>query len=71
MTIENVQEKVDGVLLAGLSWKQENNFKGTTVDKTKAEKIFSENVICYFGPDRYEKPAWLEKNTIKIPTQYI
>lgn len=59
LTIENVQEKVDGVLLAGLSWKQENNFKGTTVDKTKAEKIFSENVICYFGPDRYEKPAWL------------
>lgn len=40
LTIENVQEKVDGVLLAGLSWKQENNFKGTTVDKTKAEKIF-------------------------------
>lgn len=59
LTKENIQEKLDGILLDKLSWKQENNFKGTTVDKAKAEKIFRENVICYFGPDRYEKPAWL------------
>lgn len=59
LTTEIVQEKVDGVSLHGLSWEQEQNYKGTTVDEQKAKKFFKKNVICYFGPDRYEKPAWL------------
>lgn len=59
LTTEIVQEKVDGVSLNGLSWEQEQNYKGTTVGKQKAKKFFEKNVICYFGPDRYEKPAWL------------
>lgn len=40
-------------------WKDEGNIKYTNVNKEHAEKIFSNNVICYFAPDRYEKPIWL------------
>lgn len=25
----------------------------------QVETIWKENVICYFGPDRYEQPVWL------------
>ena len=28
-------------------------------DNEEIKKVFSENVICYFGPARYEKPSWL------------
>lgn len=42
-----------------ISWTDEDNFKSVTVSRKDAEKILSSNIICYFGPDRYEKPIWL------------
>lgn len=42
-----------------ISWKDDENFKQTTASKEDAEKIISSDIICYFGPDRYEKPSWL------------
>ncbi len=42
-----------------ISWKDDENFKHTTASKEDAEKIIFSDIICYFGPDRYEKPSWL------------
>jgi len=42
-----------------LSWGTKANHKIVIVSKTNAEKLFSNNVLCYFGPERYEKPNWL------------
>lgn len=42
-----------------LNWKEEENYKKATVTKANAEKVLSKNVLCYFGPDRYEKPNWM------------
>lgn len=42
-----------------LNWSESVNYKNTTVNKKDAERIWNNNVVCYFGPDRYEKPVWL------------
>ena len=42
-----------------ISWQDLGNLKKVNLSKENAEKTFNENVICYFGPDRYEKPMWM------------
>lgn len=42
-----------------MSWNNENNHKQTSATKKDANDIFSNNVLCYFGPERYEKPNWM------------
>ena len=42
-----------------ITWTKDENFKQVTASKKDVEKIISSDVICYFGPDRYEKPSWL------------
>ena len=42
-----------------ITWTNDENFKQVTASKKDVEKIISSDVICYFGPDRYEKPSWL------------
>lgn len=48
-----LEEKTD------LRWTESVNFKYTSFDKENVDRIWDHNVICYFGPDRYEKPAWM------------
>ena len=36
------------------------------IDKKQAEKLFIENAICYFPPNRYEKPNWMGKDYYDI-----
>lgn len=38
---------------------EEENWKNTSMDAVGADKEWTNNVICYFGPDRYERPSWL------------
>ena len=41
-------------------WKINDNYKSINVTtEEQSTDIFSQNVICYFGPDRYEKPNWM------------
>lgn len=40
-------------------WKNEGNTKDIFISKQEIEKVFEKNVLCYFGPDRYERPQWL------------
>jgi len=42
-----------------VSWKEDGNVKNVKISKQDAENAFEKNVICYFGPDRYEKPSWM------------
>ena len=41
------------------SWDPKDNFKNVKADKKEVERIFETDAICYFGPDRYEKPMWM------------
>ena len=36
------------------------------IDKKQAEKLFVENAVCYFPPNRYEKPNWMGKSYYDI-----
>lgn len=42
-----------------VSWNDNGNYKAAFIKKEEAETIFGRSVFCYFGPDRYEKPAWM------------
>lgn len=42
-----------------LSYEKTANYKKAFIKKEEAEKIFNRSIFCYFGPDRYEKPAWM------------
>ena len=42
-----------------ISWKENENKKIITVEKDIISDIWDHNVLCYFGPDRYEKPVWM------------
>ena len=54
-----IQQRLEGISLDGLSWQTDEDNKEITIDRGKTEEIFDRDVICYFGPDRYEKPVWL------------
>ena len=49
-----------------LTWNDNDNYKDTNASDTQARNIFSSNVICYFSPDRYEKPNWMGKKYYNI-----
>lgn len=59
LTKEEIQLQVENISLDGLNGKLGENYKEFSINRTKSEDIFNKNVICYFGPDRYEKPIWL------------
>lgn len=44
-----------------IRWKDDENYKNVTVEKENAEKMLAKDVLCYFGPNRYEKPFWMGK----------
>ena len=41
------------------SWKDESNYKSSSIAKENAKKVFNNNIFVFFGPDRYEKPSWM------------
>ena len=42
-----------------LDWAAKNNFKAVTATASEVTSIFEKDIVCYFGPNRYEKPVWL------------
>lgn len=41
-------------------WKETENFKKVHGNsREEIQQIFKDNVLCYFGPERYEKPVWM------------
>ncbi|MDO4162549.1 MAG: AAA family ATPase, partial [Pseudomonadota bacterium] len=59
LSVEKFKELSNCATSVRYTWKENNSFKGTNATEEQSTKIFSENVVCYFGPDRYEKPNWL------------
>ena len=64
----NSEQYSTNTLNAVLKWKKDGgNHKAVSLNKHVingamteiVERIFTSNVICYFPPDRYEKPNWL------------
>lgn len=46
-------------------WNSESNLKWVTQNPELIEKIFKENINCYFPPSRYEPPHWFNSG-VKI-----
>ena len=53
------KKKIPNSNLMTFSWQPDENFKETKAEQKDVEKIFETDAICYFGPDRYEKPMWM------------
>lgn len=43
------------------NWEKKGNVKVSNMSSEVAEKTFGEEVVCFFGPNRYEKPVWMAK----------
>lgn len=42
-----------------LNWHQQENFKNVIANEEEARNAFEKDIVCYFGPNRYMKPAWM------------
>lgn len=42
-----------------LNWHQKENFKNVIANEEWARDAFEKDIVCYFGPNRYMKPAWM------------
>lgn len=58
ISVDEVREQINDSELA-ISWKENENVKTVTADEKTIEDVWKGNVLCYMGPDRYEKPAWM------------
>lgn len=59
LSVKELKQKLALENATNLNWNESVNFKYTNVEEREAERIWDSNVVCYFGPDRYEKPFWL------------
>lgn len=56
----NLFKKESGCIGDSYQWDDVANIKQIQgLSEKEIERIFLNQVICYFGPDRYEKPSWL------------
>ena len=60
LSMEELKEKID--INSSISWNDVDGIKSVNVSEKDAESAFDRDVVCYFGPDRYEKPAWMGKS---------
>ncbi len=56
-TAQNLSNKFPEIV--GLSGK---NIVGSATEDSVVEKIFSQDVFCYFPPSRHEKPFWINNS---------
>lgn len=62
----------EGIENRNFAYEIDENYKGIDATREQTEDIFSSTVICYFGPDRYEKPNWMgQKYHNKISDKYF
>ena len=68
--IDHIKEKIGTNGTELFNSTNGDSFKKVTVEKNDVERIWGNNVICYFGPDRYEKPAWMGNKYFENKTYY-
>lgn len=59
LSIEELKEKIN--VNSSISWNDSEGIKDISVSNEDAKNAFNRDIVCYFGPDRYEKPAWMGK----------
>ncbi len=57
-SVDFVKSKT-GFLNSRIKWGEKDNFKASTIEKKTAEEVWNSTIMCYFGPDRYERPVWM------------
>lgn len=63
---------ISGAKTDGINWDDKKNIKQTIHgNKEQLEKIFNNDIVCYFTPERYEKPFWLGNPYFKDVTPHI
>ena len=60
LSIKELKEKID--INSSISWNDTDGIKNVNTLEKDAENAFNRDIVCYFGPDRYEKPAWMGKS---------
>ena len=60
LSMEELKEKID--VNSSISWNDSDGIKDVNTSEKDAENAFNRDLVCYFGPDRYEKPAWMGKS---------
>ncbi len=48
-----------GIKNGTIHWEENGNYKSVSINEEDTNKEWLNNVICYYGPDRYERPVWL------------
>lgn len=59
MSFDTFKEQSRVPIKNDLNWQAQVNYKKADISKAESERIFSKDVLCYFGPERYEKPNWM------------
>ena len=59
LSVADLKRKLDIEQTKENQWSESVNFKHTSFNKADVKRIWDNNIICYFGPDRYEKPVWM------------
>lgn len=59
LSFEDFKEKAFINTVSERGWEERGSHKSIDIEKPQAEEICQKNVLCYFGPDRYEKPHWM------------
>lgn len=59
LSVADIKARDPNGNLMPFSWEVKGNVKNVNANKKDVEKIFETDAICYFGPDRYEKPMWM------------
>ena len=60
LSMEELKEKID--VNSSISWNDTDGIKDVNTSEKDAENAFNRDIVCYFGQDRYEKPAWMGKS---------
>lgn len=66
ISISELKTKISTDEISKINSSDSVNYKHSTIDKKDVERIWNNNVICYFGPDRYEKPIWMGNKYYEI-----
>lgn len=59
LSVDDLKNKIGTDTVKSLKLEESVNYKEISVKKDDVEHIWQRAVVCYFGPDRYEKPVWM------------
>ena len=59
LSVTDLKKRLGLETATNIKWEESVNFKHVSCKKEDSNRIWDNNVICYFGPDRYEKPVWM------------